>query len=121
MQRRIGGGGPDCSIFLRLRIGGRKAAAQLARLSLSATLGRGKIVTNPKLHAGPPCRSVRPLGIANHNRSYQINPSQRLTLHLAQFSGPAHGELRFQRVHQAHQLLHFGHDPALFGSMHEEI
>lgn len=25
------------------------------------------------------------------------------------------GELRFQRVHQGHQLLHFGRDPALFG------
>ena len=25
------------------------------------------------------------------------------------------GELRFQRVHQGQQMLHFGHDPALFG------
>jgi len=31
-------------------------------------------------------------------------------------SGGAGGsELRFQRVHQGHQLLHFGHDPALLG------
>ena len=29
--------------------------------------------------------------------------------------GAGGGELRFQRVHQRHQLLHFGHDPALFG------
>jgi hypothetical protein len=29
--------------------------------------------------------------------------------------GAGSGELRFQRVHQGHQLLHFGHDPALFG------
>jgi len=28
--------------------------------------------------------------------------------------GAGGGELRFQRVHQGHQLLHFGHDPALF-------
>ena len=29
--------------------------------------------------------------------------------------GAGCGELRLQRVHQGHQLLHFGHDPALFG------
>ena len=29
--------------------------------------------------------------------------------------GAGGGELRFQRVHQGHQLIHFGHDPALFG------
>jgi len=29
--------------------------------------------------------------------------------------GAGGGELRFQLVHQGHQLLHFGHDPALFG------
>ena len=29
--------------------------------------------------------------------------------------GAGCGELRFQRVHQGHQLLHFGHEPALFG------
>ena len=29
--------------------------------------------------------------------------------------GAGGGELRFQRVHPGHQLLHFGHDPALFG------
>ncbi|MDB6151086.1 MAG: hypothetical protein JWQ44_2534 [Chthoniobacter sp.] len=29
--------------------------------------------------------------------------------------GAGGGELRFQRVHQGHQLPHFGHDPALFG------
>ena len=28
--------------------------------------------------------------------------------------GAGGGELRFQRVHQGHQLLHFGHDPVLF-------
>jgi hypothetical protein len=32
------------------------------------------------------------------------------------FGGGAEGgELRFQLVHQGHQLFHFGHDPALFG------
>ena len=67
----------------------RRAAPQLARLSLSATLRRGTTFNNPKLQAGPPSRSVLPLGIANHNRSQHINPSQRLTLHLVQFSGPA--------------------------------
>jgi len=29
--------------------------------------------------------------------------------------GAGGGELRFQRVHQGHQLLHFGYDQALFG------
>ena len=29
--------------------------------------------------------------------------------------GAGGGELRFQLVHQGHQLIHFGHDPALFG------
>jgi len=29
--------------------------------------------------------------------------------------GAGGGELRFQGVHQGHQLLHFGHDPSLFG------
>ena len=29
--------------------------------------------------------------------------------------GAGGGELRFQRVHQGHQLLHFGRSPALFG------
>lgn len=29
--------------------------------------------------------------------------------------GAGGGELLLQRVHQGHQLLHFGHDPALFG------
>lgn len=29
------------------------------------------------------------------------------------------GELRFQLVHQGHQLIHFGHDPALFGEWWE--
>ena len=29
--------------------------------------------------------------------------------------GAGGGELRFQRVHQGHKLLHFSHDPALFG------
>ena len=30
-------------------------------------------------------------------------------------SGAGGGELRFQLVHQGHQLIDFGHDPALFG------
>ena len=30
-----------------------------------------------------------PLGIANHHGSHQNHPSQRLSLHLAQFSGLA--------------------------------
>ena len=34
--------------------------------------------------------------------------------------GAGGGELRFQRVHQGHQLLHFGHDPALFGEGWEQ-
>ena len=67
----------------------RRATAQLARVSLSATLRCGKILIHPRLRAGPPSRSVPPLGIANHHRSQQIHPSQRLTLHQAQFSGPA--------------------------------
>ncbi|MSU64563.1 MAG: hypothetical protein EXS38_00320, partial [Opitutus sp.] len=50
----------------------RRAAAPLARLSLSATLRHGKIFTNPKLRTGPPSRSVPPLGIANHHRSHHI-------------------------------------------------
>ena len=29
--------------------------------------------------------------------------------------GAGGGELRFQRVHQGHQLLHFRQDPGLFG------
>jgi hypothetical protein len=29
--------------------------------------------------------------------------------------GPGGGDLRFQLVHQGHQLIQFGHDPALFG------
>lgn len=29
--------------------------------------------------------------------------------------GAGGGELRFQRVHQGHQLIHFGHDTVLFG------
>jgi hypothetical protein len=29
--------------------------------------------------------------------------------------GAGGGELRFQLVHQGHQLICFGHDPALFG------
>jgi hypothetical protein len=29
--------------------------------------------------------------------------------------GAEGGELRFQRVRQGHQLIHFGHDRALFG------
>ena len=29
--------------------------------------------------------------------------------------GAGGGELRFQLVHQGHQLIHFGHDPELFG------
>ena len=29
--------------------------------------------------------------------------------------GAGGGELRFQLVHQGHQLIHFRHDPALFG------
>ena len=29
--------------------------------------------------------------------------------------GAGRGELRFQCVHQGHQLVHLGHDPALFG------
>ena len=27
--------------------------------------------------------------------------------------------LRFQSLHRGHQLLHFGHDPALLGGVHE--
>lgn len=30
-------------------------------------------------------------------------------------SGAGGGELLLQRVNQGHQLLHFGHDPALIG------
>ena len=30
-------------------------------------------------------------------------------------SGAGGGELRFQQVREGHQLIHFGHDPALFG------
>src|SRR5205814_3083643 len=33
--------------------------------------------------------------------------------------GAGGGELRFQPVHQGHQLIHFGHDPALFGERWE--
>src|SRR5437762_1128821 len=33
--------------------------------------------------------------------------------------GARGGELRFQSVHQGHQLIHFGHDPALFGERWE--
>ena len=33
--------------------------------------------------------------------------------------GAPGGELGFQGVHQGHQLLHFGHDPALFGEGRE--
>ena len=29
--------------------------------------------------------------------------------------GTGGGELRFQLIHQGHQLIHLGHDPALFG------
>ena len=32
--------------------------------------------------------------------------------------GAGGGEQRFQRVHQGHQLLHFAHDPAMFGEAH---
>jgi hypothetical protein len=34
--------------------------------------------------------------------------------------GAGSGELRFQLVHQGHQLIHFGHDPALFGEGWDE-
>jgi hypothetical protein len=40
----------------------------VARLSLSATFRLGIILTNSRLRAGPPSRSVPPLGIANHQR-----------------------------------------------------
>jgi hypothetical protein len=36
-------------------------------------------------------------------------------LHEVSASCAGNGDLRFQRVHQGHQLLHFGDDPALFG------
>lgn len=32
--------------------------------------------------------------------------------------GAGGGELRLQLVHQGHQLIHFGHDPGLFGEAH---
>ena len=35
--------------------------------------------------------------------------------------GAGGGELRFQRVHQGHQLLHFGHDSAWFGQWWGEM
>ena len=42
--------------------------------------------------------SVPPLGIANHHRSQHIYPSQRLTIHLVQFSGLVHLQLQFFRI-----------------------
>jgi len=36
-------------------------------------------------------------------------------LHQVRGGGAGFGDLRFQLVHQGHQLIHLGHDPALFG------
>jgi hypothetical protein len=54
-----------------------------------------------------------------------MNWSERIMLGSGEFGdeggeevrggGAGGGELRFQRVHQGHQLLDFAHDPALFG------
>lgn len=59
---------------------------------------------NPEAPASAGRRCVRPLGQFGYHRGQQL------------FTGGAgSGELHFQRVHQGHQLLHLGHDPALFG------
>jgi transposase-like protein len=68
---------------------GGKSIVEVSKAISLASLRHGQIFTNPKLQDGPPSRSVPPLRIANHHRSQHIKPSQRLTLHLAQFSGPA--------------------------------
>jgi len=68
----------------------RHYPTQLAWLSFSATLRRGKMLINPRLRAGPPSRSVPPPGIANHHRSHHIHQRRKLTFHLAQFLGSAH-------------------------------
>ena len=66
----------------------RPAPAQIAGLSLAATLRR-ETPFKPRLRAGPPTRSVPPPGIANHHRSHHIHQPRGLTFHLAQFLGSA--------------------------------